>query len=234
MKLSRRTFAKSAGAGLILAPFYNLLRPRRALAAPGARRLLIFHSQPCDTGTWNPSNVTGESSFTLPAMLDALNEIKQHIVLVDGLAPKQPGDNHYSPHALTGVGREGRPDKGNISIEQYIGDQLEKTRGQAPDQDPAARHRRQVGGGVLPEQHPADHHRLAPVGLQHRVLGRRHGRVAERAAAAAQEHPRRGQGRRRRAGGRRWARARSRSSSCTSSRSASSSSGSPVGCRAVR
>ncbi len=133
MKLSRRTLAKSAGAGLILAPFYDLLRPRRAHAQAGrARRIFIFHSQPCDTGTWNPSNVTGESSFTLPGMLDALNEVKEHIVLVDGLAPKQPGDNHYSPHALTGVGREGRPDKGNISIEQYIGDQLEKR----PDKRP--------------------------------------------------------------------------------------------------
>jgi hypothetical protein len=133
VKLSRRTLVKAAGPGLILAPFYNLLRPRPArAAAPGARRLLIFHSQPCDTGTWNPSGVMGESSFTLPAMLDALNEVKQHIVLVDGLTPKQPGDNHYSPHALTGVGREGRPDKGNISIEQFIGDQLEKT----PDKRP--------------------------------------------------------------------------------------------------
>jgi hypothetical protein len=132
VKLSRRNLVKNAGAGLILAPFYNLLQPRRALAATGARRLLIFHSQPCDTGTWNPSNVMGESSFTLPAMLDALNEIKEHIVLVDGLAPKQPGDNHFSPHALTGVGREGRPDKGNISIEQFIGDHLEKT----PDKRP--------------------------------------------------------------------------------------------------
>jgi hypothetical protein len=130
--LTRRTLGRSAGAGLLLAPFYNLLRPRRAAAATGVKRIFIFHSQPCDTGTWNPSGVTGESSFTLPAMLDALNEVKEHIVLVDGLAPKQPGDNHYSPHALTGVGREGRPDKGNISIEQFIGDALEKR----PDKRP--------------------------------------------------------------------------------------------------
>ena len=161
MKLSRRNLVKNAGAGLILAPFYNLLQPRRALAATGARRLLIFHSQPCDTGTWNPSNVMGESSFTLPAMLDALNEIKEHIVLVDGLAPKQPGDNHFSPHALTGVGREGRPDKGNISIEQFIGDHLEKT----PDKRPIKTLLLGTGaksrGGVLSEQRPAHHHRLA-------------------------------------------------------------------------
>src|SRR5262249_45033325 len=35
-------------------------------------------------------------------------------------------------HALTGVGREGRPDGGIISIEQFVGDALEKT----PDKRP--------------------------------------------------------------------------------------------------
>jgi hypothetical protein len=130
VKLSRRNLHRSAGASLLMAPFYNLLAPRQARAAGAARRLFIFHSQPCDTGTWNPSGVTGENSFNLPDMLAALNEVKKDIVLLDGLAPKQPGDNHFSPHALTGVGREGRPDKQMISIEQYIGDQLEKT-GQA-------------------------------------------------------------------------------------------------------
>jgi hypothetical protein len=127
VKLSRRTLAKSAGASLILSPFYDLLRPSRARAAGKAKRLFIFHSQPCDDGVWKPGNVTGESSFTFPEMFQPFNEIKEHIVMVDGLSPKQPQDNHYSPHALTGVGREGRADKGIISIEQYIGDQLEMT-----------------------------------------------------------------------------------------------------------
>jgi hypothetical protein len=125
--------AKSAGASLVLSPFYNLLRPGHAFAAPGrAKRVLIFHSEPTNTSTWNPKNVTGESSFTFPEMLTALAEIKQNVVLVDGLAPKQPGDSHFSPHALTGVGREGRADKAIISIEQYIGDQLEKTADKRP------------------------------------------------------------------------------------------------------
>jgi hypothetical protein len=133
VKLSRRNLVKSAGAGLILSPFYNLLRPKPAFAAPGrAKRLLIFHTEPTDTHTWNPKNVTGESSFGFPDMLAALAEIKQNVVLIDGLSPKQGGDGHFSPHALTGVGREGRADKGIISIEQYIGDQLEKTADKRP------------------------------------------------------------------------------------------------------
>jgi hypothetical protein len=127
VKLSRRTFTKSAGAAAILSPFYDLLRPRHAFAAGKAKRLFIFHSQPCDDGVWKPGNVTSESSFTFPEIFTPFNEIKEHIVMLDGLSPKQPQDNHYSPHALTGVGREGRADKGIISVEQYVGDQLEKT-----------------------------------------------------------------------------------------------------------
>ena len=133
MKLSRRTLTKSVGASMMLAPFYNLLRPKpaRAAALGGPRRVLIFHNEPCDTKQWMPMNVSGES-FTLPDMLKDLTPILPNIVLLDGLSPKQPGDNHFSPHALTGVGREGRADKGIISIEQWIGDQLEKT----PDKRP--------------------------------------------------------------------------------------------------
>jgi hypothetical protein len=215
VKLSRRNLVKNAGAGLILAPFYNLLRPRRALAATGARRLLIFHSQPCDTGTWNPPNVTGESSFTLPAMLDALNEIKQHIVLVDGLAPKQPGDNHYSPHALTGVGREGRPDKGNISIEQFIGDHLEKT----------------------PEKRPIKTLLLGTGAKSEAVFYRNSARLTTIASPLSAYSSARASlmssGRTWASSKGCWAPARSRSSSCTSSRSGSSSCGSRGRCRTV-
>ena len=128
MKFNRRTLTKSAAAGAILSPFYNLLQPKKAHAAAGkAKRLMIFHSQPCDTRTWNPKNVVSETDFSLPPMLAGLEPIKSNVVLIQGLAPKQPGDGHFSPHAVTGVGREGRADKGIISIEQYIGDQLEKT-----------------------------------------------------------------------------------------------------------
>ncbi len=132
MKLNRRTLNKSVGAAMLMAPFYGLLKPRTARAqTTGPRRVFIFHNQPCDTKQWNPVNVSGEN-FTLPEMLQGLQPILPNVVLVDGLAPKQPGDNHFSPHAVTGVGREGRSDKGIISIEQWIGDQLEKT----PDKRP--------------------------------------------------------------------------------------------------
>jgi hypothetical protein len=127
VKLSRRSFTKSAGAAAVLSPFYDLLKPRKAKAAGSApKRVLIYHNQPCDTKQWMPQNVSGES-FTLPEMFSNLAPLLPNLVMVDGLSPMRPGDNHFSPHALTGVGREGRPDGGIISIEQFIGDQLEKT-----------------------------------------------------------------------------------------------------------
>jgi hypothetical protein len=132
VKFTRRTLNKTVGAGLLMAPFYNLLRPRPARAQGDTpKRVLIFHNQPCDTKQWLPQNVSGEN-FTLPEMMQGLSPILPNLVMVDGLAPKQPGDNHFSPHAVTGVGREGRSDKGIISIEQWIGDQLEKTPNKRP------------------------------------------------------------------------------------------------------
>jgi Protein of unknown function (DUF1552) len=132
VKLNRRTFNKTAAASLVLAPFYNLFTARKARAATGCKRLFIFHTQPCDTGVWKPTNVQGESSFTMTEMFTPLQPHLANLVLIDGLSPKRPQDNHYSPHALTGVGREGRPDNGIISLEQFIGDKLEKT----PDKRP--------------------------------------------------------------------------------------------------
>jgi hypothetical protein len=134
VKLSRRTLTKSAAAAAMLSPFYNLLNPRKARAAGGkAKRLFIFHTEPTDTHTWNPKNVTGESSFTFPDMLAAMAEIKQNIILLDGVAPKNQGEGHFSPHMLTGIGRnDAKPANGIISIEQFIGDALEKTDAKRP------------------------------------------------------------------------------------------------------
>jgi hypothetical protein len=132
VKLNRRTFNRVAGAGLILSPFYKLFDAKPARAAGRAKRLFIFHTQPCDTPVWKPTNITGESTFNLPEMWKAMEPHRANTVWVDGLSPKRPQDNHYSPHALTGVGREGRPDKGIISVEQFIGDKLEKTADKRP------------------------------------------------------------------------------------------------------
>ncbi|HXU82999.1 MAG TPA: hypothetical protein VN914_16485, partial [Polyangia bacterium] len=132
MRFNRRTFTKSAGASLLLAPFYKFLETKKAYAAGTPRRVLIYHNQPVDTKLWNPGAGSGETGITLPEMFKPMEALLPNMVMVDGMQPMRPGDNHFSPHALTGVGREGRPDGGIISIEQFIGDALEKT----PDKRP--------------------------------------------------------------------------------------------------
>ena len=215
--------------GAVLQP--AAARPARAAAGTRQAR--------CSSSTASratPASGTRPASWASPAspcptMLEALNEIKQHLVLVDGLSPKQPGDNHFSPHALTGVGREGRPDKGIISIEQFIGDQLEKTPDKRPDQDPAAGHRRRLRGGVLPEQRPPARpspRRCRPTTPCSRAASPRR---ACRPASCSQQRKsildviKAGRQRARTAC---WAPARSRSWSCTSIRSASSRCASPT------
>jgi hypothetical protein len=131
VKFNRRTFTKSAGASVLLAPFYNFLE-RKAAAAGAPRRVLIYHNQPVDTKLWTPGAGSGDAGITLPEMFKPMEPLLPNMVMVDGLQPMRPGDNHFSPHALTGVGREGRADGGIISIEQFIGDALEKT----PDKRP--------------------------------------------------------------------------------------------------
>ena len=132
MRFNRRTFSKSAGASLLLAPFYDLLAGKKAHAAGAPRRVLIFHNQPVDTKLWNPGAGSGDTGIVLPEMFKPMEPLLPNMVMIDGMQPMRPGDNHFSPHALTGVGREGRPDGGIISIEQFIGDALEKT----PDKRP--------------------------------------------------------------------------------------------------
>ena len=208
--------------GAVLQP----AQPRHASAAGGGPRARPDLPQPAlRHEAVEPEERSGESSFTLPEMFSKpWSPLLPNLVMVDGLAPMRPGDNHFSPHALTGVGREGRADKGIISIEQYIGDQLEKTPDKRPIKNLILGAERRLRVGLLPEQRPPHDHRLADVGLQHRLreLRGRRGRLAERAARAAQEHPRRHQAATSASSRARSARARSRSSSYTSTRSASS------------
>lgn len=123
--LSRRRFNRSVGAGLLLAPFFSQLagRPARA-AGKKVKRVLLF----CTMGTapeiWTPTNVAGETSFTLAPSTQPLEAIRQHLVLVDGLVSGNPGDNHGSPDALTGLGFGASGQAQLISVDQYLGDRL--------------------------------------------------------------------------------------------------------------
>ena len=85
-KLSRRDFAGSIGAGLLLSPFFSLLgRERQAHAAvKQVKRLVLF----CTSGTYPPAwtpTVSGENISSFSAMTAGLSTIKEHVVLVEGM-----------------------------------------------------------------------------------------------------------------------------------------------------
>lgn len=122
-RLARRQIATSAGAGLLLSPFLSLLegsRPR-ADATKRARRLMLFCSMGTAPQIWTPTAVAGESSFTFSASTAPLAAVKQHLVMIEGLASANPGNNHGAPDALTGLGHGAR---NLISVDQFIGDKL--------------------------------------------------------------------------------------------------------------
>jgi hypothetical protein len=125
VSISRRQFNTSVGAGLLLAPFLSQLRERPARAAGRCvKRVLLF----CTMGTapeiWTPTGVSGESTFTLQPSTQPLEAIRPNLVLVDGLVSQNPGDNHGSPDALTGLGFGASGQQQLISVDQFLGDRL--------------------------------------------------------------------------------------------------------------
>jgi hypothetical protein len=121
--VSRRRFAASAAAGLLLAPF--LRRPEaRAATGKRAKRVLLFCTMGTSPDLWTPTGVSGESTFTFTASTQPLAAAKDSLVLVDGLVSGNPGDNHGSPDGLSGLGFNYSGQPAMISVDQFLGDQL--------------------------------------------------------------------------------------------------------------
>ncbi|WP_437896974.1 DUF1552 domain-containing protein [Sorangium sp. So ce124] len=119
----RRDFLKglgaSVGAGFLFTPFLDSI----AEAAPGRKpkRLLLFCTMGTAPSIWKPTSVSGETP-TFSESTSPLADVKQHVVLVDGLPSGNPGNNHGAPDALTGLGFSD-PAK-LISVDQFIADKL--------------------------------------------------------------------------------------------------------------
>ncbi len=97
--LPRRTLLRGAGGAAIALPLLEVMRPRRALARPAARRFIVFFS---GNGTvasqWRPAG--GETDFTLSRILQPLEPHRRDIVVIQGLDQQGGGsDNH-----LNGIG----------------------------------------------------------------------------------------------------------------------------------
>ncbi|MGK4009080.1 DUF1552 domain-containing protein [Sorangium sp. So ce1036] len=124
---SRRCFLKgvgaSVGASLLFSPFYDSI----ANAAPKKmKRLLVFFTMGTDPGIWRPTSVSGETP-TFSEATSPLAEIKEHIVMLDGLPSGSPSNNHGSADGLTGMGYYSNGKYGLISVDQFIAEKLKAT-----------------------------------------------------------------------------------------------------------
>ncbi|WP_433932297.1 DUF1552 domain-containing protein [Sorangium cellulosum] len=122
---SRRNFLKgvgaSLGASLLFSPFYDSI----ANAAPGKKpkRLLVFFTMGTAPEIWKPTSVSGETP-TFSEATSPLADVKEHIVMLDGLPSASPGNNHGSADGLTGMGYSASGPYGLISVDQFIVEKL--------------------------------------------------------------------------------------------------------------
>ncbi|WP_438026171.1 DUF1552 domain-containing protein [Sorangium sp. So ce233] len=122
---SRRNFLKgvgaSLGASLLFSPFYDSI----ANAAPGKKpkRLLVFFTMGTAPEIWKPTSVSGETP-TFSEATSPLADVKEHIVMLDGLPSASPGNNHGSADGLTGMGYSSSGPYGLISVDQFIVEKL--------------------------------------------------------------------------------------------------------------
>jgi len=126
-RFSRRQFAGSVGAGLLLAPFINLAtrRPMAQAAVKQAKRVLLFCSMGTKPSLWTPTGISGETINTWSAMTKPLDAVKANILLDDGTPTENPNNGHGASDSLTGQGF-GYYGQGviKISVDQFIAKKL--------------------------------------------------------------------------------------------------------------
>jgi len=125
-RLSRRQFAGSVGAGLLLAPFINMATRKPAQAAANkSKRILLFCTMGTKPSLWTPTGISGESITTWSAMTQPLSAVKANVVLVEGMPSGNPNDGHGASDSLTGQGF-GYYGQGvvKISVDQFVAKKL--------------------------------------------------------------------------------------------------------------
>ena len=114
--LSRRNFVRGLGSAAALAPFLGSLHTARVRAAAPKRVLFVYVPDGCIPSRWHPTGT--ETDFTLPEMSAPLEQIKQHLVFIDGLTMYSGGATHEGGAAkvLTGVSPQ--------SLDIFLGDKI--------------------------------------------------------------------------------------------------------------
>jgi Protein of unknown function (DUF1552) len=121
-RLTRRGLLKTAGAGLIAAPFLSLLDGKPARAAGRIKRVLFFCTMGTQPEIWTPTGISGDSITTFSSSTQPLAAIRDNIVLVEGLSSGTPTEGHGCPQALCGQGSQ--YEQSTTSVDQFIADKL--------------------------------------------------------------------------------------------------------------
>ena len=116
MKLGRRSFLGRAIASGAVLQMPLMLRPRAARAAAPINFLTVFVPDGVIPALWNPTG--GETGFTLPAMAQPLEPVRQDCIFLKGLSmyagePTHPGG---TKKVLTATGPQ--------SLDIYLGQKL--------------------------------------------------------------------------------------------------------------
>ncbi|MEL6177995.1 MAG: DUF1552 domain-containing protein [Myxococcota bacterium] len=125
MGISRRQFVAGLGAGLLAAPFCQLLNSRTAYANGVAKRLLIYFSP---NGTihrhWRPSGSGTNFTFPTGSILEPLSAHKDDLIVIEGL-DFFTGNNHEGGMAamLTNRGSSSTETRG-MSLDQFVASRL--------------------------------------------------------------------------------------------------------------
>src|SRR6476660_1346168 len=125
-RFSRRQFAGSVGAGLLLAPFINMATRKPAQAAvKQSKRILLFCSMGTKPSLWTPTGISGESINTWSAMPQPLSAVKANVVRVEGMPSGNPNDGHGASDSLTGQGfGYYGPGVIKMSVDQFVAKKL--------------------------------------------------------------------------------------------------------------
>jgi hypothetical protein len=128
--LDRRTLLRGVGGVAIALPFLDAMAPRRASAADVPKRLFVSVGQNGTVpGTWFPTG--SEKQFTLASSMAALEPLKEHLIIPDGILKMQRGTQDNTAHgrgsaaAVTGwscSGGDGIAD--GASIDQVVAKQI--------------------------------------------------------------------------------------------------------------
>lgn len=135
MKLTRRSVLRAAGGIAVGLPFLEMSMPRRAMAAPRPKRLVVFvHGQGTIKNQWTPAQ-TG-SGFALSPLLAALEPHKSKLNVWSRISnvvrARMSGNGHnpagrslLSAHVFSNPGNEGSASAGP-SIEQVIARRIQE------------------------------------------------------------------------------------------------------------